>query len=146
MNKRDLNNVLVRYLQLCETFLDSDIWSDEVKKSIDYFHTYHVDDKCPILDVIKPLDKARGILNDIKDGKCLISSKYMEVYDIADQLWYFLGEKSYIRDNTSDKEVVVDNDVFSTLSEYYNLTNAKCDKYFLIDVSGCVWEGLGGDI
>ena len=103
MNKK-LDNVLVRYLQLCEAFRNSEIWSDEAKKSIDYYHTYNVEDGCPILDIIKPLDWACDILKEIKEGMCLISDRYKEVHKIADEVWYFLGEKAYIRDNTSIKE------------------------------------------
>ena len=34
MKNKELDEMLVRYLQLCEASRDSDIWSDEARKSI----------------------------------------------------------------------------------------------------------------
>lgn len=145
MNYLELNNALVRYLQLCEAFRISNIWSKDSMEAIQYFLDYKVYMDNPINDLYKPLFRAGEILNGIKEGKFRVLEKHTEIHGIADEVWYAFNQSSYVRDNTSAKEVKVDKEVVESLVNCFGRgETTKINKYFLLYISGRIWEELGG--
>lgn len=145
--KKELDEMLVRYLQLCEAFRDSDIWSDEARKSMLHYLIDKDEIEPPVMDLFYPLNRACKILKELNNGDCIVSDKYEEIHKIADGVWYALEQRSYIRDNTSEKEINVDKAIVEDLVRVFGRGETKVNnKYLLQYISGEVWDALGGDI
>ena len=143
MNDNQFNNALIRYMQLCEAFRGSDIWSDEAKQAIQYFLDYKEMMDNPIYDLYNPLFRAGEILNGIKENKFRVSEKHSEIKQIASEVWFALDRRSYVRDNTSDKEIKIENVIVDELVACFGRgETTKNNKYFLWFISGEVEQEL----
>lgn len=143
MNDNELNNALIRYMQLCEAFRDSDIWSDEAKQAIQYFLDYKEMNDNPIYDLYWPLFRAGEILRGIKEGKFRVSEKHSDIRQIADEVWFALDRRSYVRDNTSDKEIKIESEIVDDLVACFGRgETTKNNKFFLWFISGEVEQEL----
>jgi len=99
------------------------------------------------MDLFAPLNHACKVLKEINNGDCLIPDKYNDIHQIADEVWYALEQRSYIRDNTSEREILVDKEVVDDLVNFFGRGETSIiNRDFLWYISGEVWEMLGGDV
>lgn len=88
-SNKELDDMLVRYLQLCEAFRDSDIWSNEAKQAIELFNRGDkiISRQCPVIALYRPLCNAVKLLGEIMEGRCLDDSVYKDVWTCANLIW-----------------------------------------------------------
>ena len=144
MNK-NLNNVLVRYLQLCEAFRDSDVWSEEAKQAIDL---YKKGDKgikriSPAMGVYIPLNNCSVLLDEINRGKFIDKQVYKDVYEYADAVWCGINNESSFRQYMVKNEPInCSLMLVGLLSQTFNLKESVVDIEYLSAISGCVMDEL----
>lgn len=136
------------YIQLCKSFCVSDIWKD-TKAII----KYHVDNKAdelesPMLMLYEPVFKLTKLGEELSTGKLSFDESVLkQVKQKADEIWYAVEQRSDVRDLTSDDEVEIDPEIVGSLVVLLELSKpSMVNKSFLRDISGEIWDLLGGDI
>lgn len=141
------DSIIIDYLKLCKYFRDSDIWLDtraieKYKKNKKY--TW---EDSPMLLLYDSVFHACIILEDIENGGVDISSQIVDINHIAGQIWYAIDCRMDVKEMTADSAIKVPSKITSRLIKHYKFDKSvEINRGFLRDVSGEVWEELGGDI
>lgn len=141
------NNIIIDYLELCKSFRDAEIWLDP--KAIDKFeksYNYTWEDS-PILLLYEPIYNACVILDRIKSGEYELKDKLIEINHIAGEIWYAIDCRMDVKELTTNSSINAPSKIINHLIKHYKFVkDVEINRSFLRDVSGEVWEELGGDI
>ena len=139
-----IDEVILKYLELCDCFKNSDIWKD--KEAIKQYEKLSIYDY-PILLLYNPIVKASEILRKLKTGVCDIKDNYESINHIAGEIWYAIDCRSDVKDCTTNDSITVSDKTVKPLIKHFGInSNVLINRSFLRDISGRIWEELGGDI
>lgn len=144
--KKELDEMLVRYLQLCEAFRDSDIWSDEAKQAIELFN--HGDKiirkQCPAMLLYKSLCDASKLLEKIIKEECINDSTCKEICACANNVCNGLDCDYSVRDIlTHNKPIKINMWITEYLNDHFELEEATViNRDYLRKITDCVIDEL----
>lgn len=144
MEKENLNEFLYNYLRLCDAFKNSNtFWKKDPNDPRNLLDQQYKESESLLL-LYKPLELATTLLKSITNGD-KIDNHYNDIHYIADKVWYVLDNKSDVRGLISKNPIEINESIVNVLLKYCDSPTCRANHILLKDVSGKVWELLGGD-